>query len=95
MECTFLSKCMSFEVLTAVKLSVLHVTPGGLVGRYQRFGETYCLHLEVPLDCRRQHRHFPSAFCMNLTRGTNVVVEWLRIREVLDSNLFPETGYPH
>jgi hypothetical protein len=33
-----------FEVLTAVKMSVLFlwvVTPCGLIGRYQHFGETY------------------------------------------------------
>jgi hypothetical protein len=37
-----------FEVLTAVKMSMLVfwvVTPCGLVRRYQRFGETYCLQL--------------------------------------------------
>jgi hypothetical protein len=35
------------EVLTAVKVSSLAfwvVTPCGLVGRYQRFGGTYCRH---------------------------------------------------
>jgi hypothetical protein len=41
---------MRFEVLTAVKMLMLVfwiVTPCGLVGRYQRFGGTYCLHLQV------------------------------------------------
>jgi hypothetical protein len=40
---------MRFEVLTAVKMSILVfwvVTQCGLVGRYQRFGGTYCLHLQ-------------------------------------------------
>jgi hypothetical protein len=40
---------MRFEVLTEVKLSMLVfwvVTPCGLVGRYQRFGRTYCLNLQ-------------------------------------------------
>jgi hypothetical protein len=38
-----------FEVLTAVKMSILVfwlATPSELVGRYQRFGEIYCLHLQ-------------------------------------------------
>jgi hypothetical protein len=34
-----------FEVLTAM-MPVLVVTPCGPVGRYQRFGGTYCLHLQ-------------------------------------------------
>jgi uncharacterized membrane protein YqjE len=41
---------MTFEVLTVVKMTMLViwvVTPCGLVGRYQRFGQTYCLHLQV------------------------------------------------
>jgi hypothetical protein len=40
---------LRFEVLTAVKMSVLFfwvVTLCGLVGKYQRFGGTYCLHLQ-------------------------------------------------
>jgi hypothetical protein len=40
---------MKSEVLTAVKMSTLSfwvVTPCGLVCRYQRFGATYCLHLQ-------------------------------------------------
>jgi hypothetical protein len=40
---------MRFEVLTAVKMSMLLfwiVTPCGLVGRYQGFGGTYCFHLQ-------------------------------------------------
>jgi hypothetical protein len=40
---------MIFDVLTAVKMSMLLfyvVTLYGLVGRYQNFGETYCLHLQ-------------------------------------------------
>jgi hypothetical protein len=42
-------KYMRFEVLTAAKMLMLFfwiVTPCTLVGRYQRFGETYCLHLQ-------------------------------------------------
>jgi hypothetical protein len=39
---------MRFEVLTVVKMSMVFwvVTPCGLVGRYQCFGGTYCLHLQ-------------------------------------------------
>jgi hypothetical protein len=40
---------MRFEALPAVKKSMLIfwvVTSCGLVGRYQRFGGTYCLHLQ-------------------------------------------------
>jgi hypothetical protein len=40
---------MRFEVLTAVKMSVLVfrvVTPFELAGRYQRFEGIYCLHLQ-------------------------------------------------
>jgi hypothetical protein len=40
---------MMFEVLTAVKMSLLFfwvVAPRVLVGRYQRFGGTYCVHLQ-------------------------------------------------
>jgi hypothetical protein len=40
---------MKFEVLTAVKMSMLFfwiVTSCGLAGRYQRFGGTYFLHLQ-------------------------------------------------
>jgi hypothetical protein len=40
---------MRFEVLTTVNFPMLVfwiVTPCGLIGRYQRFGETYCLHLQ-------------------------------------------------
>jgi hypothetical protein len=39
-----------FEVLTAVKMSMLlfcFITPCRLVGRYHSFGGTYCLHLQV------------------------------------------------
>jgi hypothetical protein len=39
------------EVLTSVNMSVLVfwvVTPCGLLSRYQRFGGTYCLHLQGP-----------------------------------------------
>jgi hypothetical protein len=45
----FLLTYMRFDVLTAVRMSMLLlwvVTPCELVGRYQRFGETYCLHLQ-------------------------------------------------
>jgi hypothetical protein len=37
-------------VLTAVKMTMLVlwvVTPSGFLGRYQRFGGTYCIHLQV------------------------------------------------
>jgi hypothetical protein len=37
---------MRFEVLTAVKMSLFFwvVRPCGLIGRYDRFGETFCWH---------------------------------------------------
>jgi hypothetical protein len=41
--------CMRFEIAMAVKLSMLVfwvVMPRVLVGRYQRFGGTYFLHLQ-------------------------------------------------
>jgi hypothetical protein len=40
---------MRFDVLTAVKMLMFVfwvVTPCGFVGRYQRIGETYYLHLQ-------------------------------------------------
>jgi hypothetical protein len=40
---------MTFEVLTAVKMSMVVfrvATQCGLIGRYQRFGGTYCFHLK-------------------------------------------------
>jgi hypothetical protein len=40
---------MRSEVLTTVKMSILVfwvVTPCGLIGRYQRFGGIYYLHLQ-------------------------------------------------
>jgi hypothetical protein len=50
------SLIMRFEVLTAVKMSMLVfwvVTPCGLVGRFQRFRKTYCLHLlGLNIQCR-------------------------------------------
>jgi hypothetical protein len=44
-----------FEVLMGVKISVFFwvMTPCGLVGRYQDFGEIYCLHPQGYL--RRQN----------------------------------------
>jgi hypothetical protein len=42
--------CVRFEVLTAVKMLMLFfwvVMLCGLVGRYQCFGGTYCLHLQL------------------------------------------------
>jgi hypothetical protein len=42
--------CTGFEVLTPVKMTMFVlwvVTHFGLVGRYQRFGETYCLLLQT------------------------------------------------
>jgi hypothetical protein len=44
-----ISYCVRSEVLTALKMTMLFfwvVTPCGLVGRYQHFGETYCLHFQ-------------------------------------------------
>jgi hypothetical protein len=41
-----------FEVLTAVKISILVfwvVTSCGLVGRYRHFGGTYCLDLQISI----------------------------------------------
>jgi hypothetical protein len=43
-----------FEVLTVVKMTMLFfwvVTPCRLVGRYQRFGGTCCLHLQPTKHC--------------------------------------------
>jgi hypothetical protein len=40
-------KEVRFEVLTAMKVSMLVfwvVSPCGLIGRYQSFGGTYCIH---------------------------------------------------
>jgi hypothetical protein len=45
----FCCLCFRFEVLTAVKMSMLLfcvIPPCGLVGTYQRFGGTSCLHLQ-------------------------------------------------
>jgi hypothetical protein len=39
-----------FDVLTAVRMTMSFswvLTPCRLVGRYQRFGETYCLHIKA------------------------------------------------
>jgi hypothetical protein len=48
---------MIFEVLTAVKISVLVlwvIMPYGLVGTYQCFGVLYCLlHVSIALQSRR------------------------------------------
>jgi hypothetical protein len=51
-----------FEVLTAVKMSMLFwvVTLGGHVGRYQRFEETYCLHLQL---CRWRLCYSETSLC--------------------------------
>jgi hypothetical protein len=48
-DCTKQVQNVRLEVLTALKMTVLFfwvVTPCRLIGRYQRFGETYCLHLQ-------------------------------------------------
>jgi hypothetical protein len=40
---------LKFEVFTAVRMMMLFfwvLEPCGLVGRGQRFGETYCLHIQ-------------------------------------------------
>jgi hypothetical protein len=39
---------MGFEVITAVRMTMFFyvVAPCTFVGRYQRFGETQCLHLQ-------------------------------------------------
>jgi hypothetical protein len=47
---SLIDHCMRFQVVTAVKMSISVfwiVTPGGLVGKYQLFGGTYCLHLQA------------------------------------------------
>jgi hypothetical protein len=52
---------MGFEVLTAVKTSMLVfwvVTPCRPVGRYQRFGGTYCLHLQRPTSTFQTDTYF-------------------------------------
>jgi hypothetical protein len=66
--------CMRFKVLEAVKMTMLIfwvVTPYGNVGRYQRFGETYCLHHQgyllslkletVGFSCKST-RHYSPAY---------------------------------
>jgi hypothetical protein len=43
------TQVVKFEVLTAVKMAMSFfwvVTPSKLLGRYQRFGEKYSLHLQ-------------------------------------------------
>jgi hypothetical protein len=63
------------------------VTPFGIVRGYQSFGITYCFHFQSV-----------TAQKTNIDTLSNVVVEWikllLRIREVPDSNLSQENGYP-
>jgi hypothetical protein len=47
-EVKFLVECMSFEVLTAVKMLVVWILmPRGLAGKYQCFEGTYCLYLQL------------------------------------------------
>jgi hypothetical protein len=61
---------MRFEVLVAVKMSVLVfwlVTPCGFVGRYQHFGETYCLHLPT------QYYIFFQCFSCCLKLNSNIL----------------------
>jgi hypothetical protein len=53
---------MRFDVLTAMKMSISvfwAVTPCGLVGRYQRFGGIYCLHVQ---DAETQKTNIDSKY---------------------------------
>jgi hypothetical protein len=58
-----------FSVFTVVKMTMLLLfwvmTPCGLVSRYQRFGETYCLHLQG-FSYESTRRHNPEEqYCQN------------------------------
>jgi hypothetical protein len=66
---------MRFEVLhggddVGVGVGILGLTPCGLVGRYQRFGDTYCHHLQpwyVPASPQHynpedKHGYFSSLY---------------------------------
>jgi hypothetical protein len=93
-----------FEVITAVRMAMLLfwvVTSCGLVGKYQRFGETYCLQLQG-----WRWRQYVGSYHNTVILDTwiasalapHIATEWLallfRIREVPGSNRGPETGYP-
>jgi hypothetical protein len=67
---------MSFEVFTAVKISMLVfwvVTPCGFVGRYKRFGGIYCIHLQGlrPTSTKIIHP-FPSGLLSSLVHQHGV-----------------------
>jgi hypothetical protein len=63
-----------FEVQTQVKISVCVVTPCGLVGWYQRFGGTYCLH--------------PTQMTSFVIRNTLVLFEITGRREAIPFRMF-------
>jgi hypothetical protein len=69
MKCSYNIVPEGFEVLTAVKMSVLVfwiIKPCGIIRRYQCFGETYCpiyrdqaqhQHLSLKVKAERELRH--------------------------------------
>jgi hypothetical protein len=61
---------MTFEVLTVVKMSMLVfwvVLPRRLVGTYECFGGTYCLHLQGYPE--EQHRQVNDYCCFARIQG--------------------------
>jgi hypothetical protein len=77
---------MRFEVLTAVKMSMLVlwvVTPFRLAGRYRRFGETYCLHLK---GCKWR-QYFPLKNYHPPTSPHGVTTQKTNIDKVIQSVL--------
>jgi hypothetical protein len=73
---TRVNTVVSSEVLTTVKMSMLVfwvVMPCGLVGRYQRFGETHCLHLQSGRRRRNAEWHHDSE-CSGSLKGGKCLV---------------------
>lgn len=68
-----LSIILRYDVLKKVKRFVVFciVTPYGLVGVYQCFGETYCLHLQL-----QKHWYLPT----NPHKTINVILYMLELR---------------
>jgi hypothetical protein len=72
-----------FEVFTAVKIHIVIfwvMTPCTLVGRYQSFGGTYCLHLQCGRrrQCIPPKRWYPPTRLLGSTtkKKHNMVVNW-------------------
>jgi hypothetical protein len=75
--------CMEFEVLLAVKVSMLVfwvVTPYGLVGIYQRYERTYCFHLQVQVHTALLPRRISPKTCSVTIKYS----EFLRARSQAD-----------